>query len=422
MTSPILYCNPSSTVFLIDIPSSIELGQLASRKLLSSAPLQHPYPSIEPRSPKALAKFGDVSLLDLVLRKHLEIALGDLKEAYNRPFCLPRAVAAFDEEEHKRDVVKVRTKDKSETKRKRKRGGGATKVGQVLTPPNLQPNSNQVERFIYSNPHKHTTNLSHSEKRYNIPPHSTCILGSIPASIPLLLSSSLVKFNLILLDPPWPNRSAVRSKAYSTPNYIPSTGTSHSLHQSHHGLLGIHSLLSAIPMSALLATDGYIAIWVTNKATFRKMILGEGSLFQEWGVELVEEWIWLKVTEQGEPVTIIDGVWRQPWEVCLIGKKVGLDEERLREEFERVDSRREDMDKEGVKRRVIVGVPDLHSRKPCLKGLFEDVLGLGNGAKYEALEIFARTFTAGWWSWGDECLKFQEKGHWVDVDNTVAES
>ena len=67
-----------------------------------------------------------------------------------------------------------------------------------------------------------------------------------------------------------------------------------------------------------------------------------------------------------------------------------------------------------VKRRVIVGVPDLHSRKPNLKVLFEHLLGKRE-REFEALEIFARNPTAGWWSWGNEVLKFLMEEYWTEA-------
>ena len=161
-----------------------------------------------------------------------------------------------------------------------------------------------------------------------------------------------------------------------------------------------------------MAEGGLIGAWVTNKPAIREMILGTGDgtgggLFGEWGVRLVEEWVWVKVTVTGEPVLELGSVWRRPWEVLLVGRKAGKGEDGVMEEEGNRDG-----EEEGVKRRVVLAVPDLHSRKPCLKGLFEGAMGLKEG-EYEGLEIFARNLTKGWWSWGDEVLKFQADEHWV---------
>lgn len=55
----ILWQNEDHTVTLLDIPRSLELAQqfehLSERKLWSSLPLEQPYPSLEPKSRKALA-------------------------------------------------------------------------------------------------------------------------------------------------------------------------------------------------------------------------------------------------------------------------------------------------------------------------------------------------------------------------------
>ena len=125
-------------------------------------------------------------------------------------------------------------------------------------------------------------------------------------------------------------------------------------------------------------------------------MIGEGGLFDLWGASLVEEWIWVKVTERGDPICELDGLWRKPFEVLLVG---------------RGNSARRDG---GVKRRILVGVPDLHSRKPNLKKLFR---GLGLvGEEKGGLEVFARNLTDGWWGWGNEVLKFQGEDAWVYGD------
>lgn len=65
-----------------------------------------------------------------------------------------------------------------------------------------------------------------------------------------------------------------------------------------------------------------------------------------------------------------------------------------------------------MKNKVIVSVPDIHSRKPNLKRVFEEVLPRG----YTALEMFARNLTAGWWGWGDEVMKFQGGEYWAQEE------
>ena len=114
-----------------------------------------------------------------------------------------------------------------------------------------------------------------------------------------------------------------------------------------------------------------------------------------------EEWVWLKVTSNGEPVTELDGLWRKPYEVLLVGRK------RLGDETGRKNGAGEGRE---VKRRLLVAVPDLHSRKPNLRELIEPMMPDPRGCR--ALEVFARILTARWWAWGDECLKYNWTEFW----------
>jgi len=214
--------------------------------------------------------------------------------------------------------------------------------------------------------------------RARMPPLSIAINGDITSTLQTFTQSA-PRFNLIVMDPPWPNRSARRKSSYSIS----------------YSTAEIHALLCSIPITDHLAEDGLVAIWVTNKSAFHDLLLQEGGLFDEWGIDLVEELVWVKVTVNGETICALDSLWRKPYEILLVGRK----------------KESEGIRNGGVKRRVIVAVPDLHSRKPNLKVLFEKIIGT---EKYEALEIFARSLTAGWWAWGNEVLKFQTDEHWID--------
>ena len=146
-----------------------------------------------------------------------------------------------------------------------------------------------------------------------------------------------------------------------------------------------------------------MACWITNKASARADAL---ECFRIWGVTLIEEWVWLKVTAKGEPVYDVEGLWKKPFEVLLVGRK---DDDMVSEAGKSEGQRCEDG--EGVKLRLVVGVPDLHSRKPSLRTLMESLVC--KGENYRALEVFARNLTAGWLAWGDEVLKFNWEGHWT---------
>ncbi|KAI0424593.1 MT-A70-domain-containing protein [Xylaria sp. FL1042] len=207
-----------------------------------------------------------------------------------------------------------------------------------------------------------------------IPEKSHHLLGTIESERKAFIQDA-PQFDLIVLDPPWPSRSVKRK----SDNYA----IVHSTEEA-------QDLLAQIPVAAHLKRDGLVAVWITNKAAITELLTAPGGVLAQWGLEPVGEWIWLKVTSAGEPILDIESVWRKPWERLMIARKIGS----------RVSLPRN--------RRVILGVPDVHSRKPNLRGLFEDILP----KDYVGLEVFARNLTAGWWSWGNEVLFFQERHHW----------
>ncbi|KAL2156943.1 hypothetical protein VTH06DRAFT_1871, partial [Thermothelomyces fergusii] len=176
-----------------------------------------------------------------------------------------------------------------------------------------------------------------------------------------------------------------------------------------------------VPVASRLAPGGLVAVWVTNAARTADLLLGTagpaagggGGVFAEWGVEPVGEWVWLKITAAGEPVVPPGSAWRKPWERLLIARRkrtgAGTGAAGMEVEAEGGRGRRT----RPVAGKVIAAVPDVHSRKPNLRALFEEEL---LPERYEALEVFARNLTAGWWAWGDEVLLFQRRECWVEEE------
>lgn len=385
MPSCILYQNPSSDVLLLDIPCSIEQAQGAlSSRLISSLPLEQPYPGLEPKSEKARKNLGESTLDELLLEKHLELALVEASHGLlgsHGTWCLPRITR----NEH----------SQTPPAKRRKRSGQTTPPDRASHDPSVPRDGNPdnehvhlgnqlIDTIYYHNPNETCSNISVGHELAQIPPKSTVLQGDIASTLDTFTTTA-PRFNFIVLDPPWPNRSARRKKSYGIA----------------YGTNEVNFLLSSLPIQAHLADEGLVAVWVTNKSAFREMLLGDDGLFEQWGVSLVEEWIWLKVTSGGDPISPIDSKWRKPYEVLLIGRKAGPDGKTI--------------ESAEVKRRVLIGVPDLHSRKPNLSTLFEEFVGTKKGP-YEALEIFARNITAGWWGWGNEALKFQMCKHWEETD------
>lgn len=252
------------------------------------------------------------------------------------------------------------------------------------------------------------TSPNPSSFAFAIPPYSAFVLGDVTQTVPALRTTLRAlsprthgRADWLLLDPPWPNRSALRSRAYR-PQYSVEATT---------------RLLRRLDLDACIAPAGHVGVWVTNRASCRAAVL---RLFEEWNVELVEEWVLAKVTCGGEPVTVLGGTWRRPYEVLLIGRKPG-DAMAVVDSGLRSSSKAAAVDGvDQVRRRVLAAVPDLHSRKPCLKWLVERLLVRREG--YVGVEVFARHLVAGWLSWGNEVLKYNWLGYWRDVESNDDES
>lgn len=334
LSSSVLYRSPDNTTLILDLPRSLEESQVlpgqeqtASCRIYSSAALVAPYETPEPAdglgsdaaAPPAL------QIASLMTAEHMRSTLQFLSENYTGKYCLPRKIAP-----------------------------------EALEQP-VQSADGEEEAYV--------------------PANADYLHGSI-SSLKQSFSLRAPKFDLILMDPPWPSRSVRRKTArYKTAN----------------SLSGIRELLCDIPVPAHLKGDGLVAVWITNKPRIVDLLSAPGGILEEWGLEVVAEWTWLKVTASGEPMVHLDSAWRKPWEKLLVARRVGRGTPT------------------GLQPRTIVAVPDIHSRKPNLRALFQEVLGPG----YVGLEVFARGLTAGWWSWGDEVLKFQQPQHWYKRQEQV---
>ena len=441
--TPILYQNPSKTLTLLDIPTSIAQAQgtidhPGNDHIYASPPLQIPYPSTEPKSEKAkfnVLRMQQTSDADVGFPSaSLQQGLRDVAEHWGsgRDWCLPRKISPFipkgQSKKRKADNDKVlspQSRDpihastallpslKVESKERLDRLSSSAERGfrlsesgtsvQSIEEPLILSSNSKTKACTYSsmrtitnrlvhNPHFTPFFLQCSEVNYKIPPNAKFLLSKVGESMAPAFSMAALtmypgssatagpgQFDFVLLDPPWENRSVRRSAKYET------------VHDSDpmvilRAMLGQH-----------LAPSALVACWITNKASVRDVAL---ESFQAWNVRLVEEWAWLKTTVCGLPVNQIDGIWRKPYEVLLLGRK----------DINEVESSHQE-----VQRRVIAAVPDLHSRKPHLKTLIEPFLP----GTYRALEIFARNLTAEWWSWGDEVLKYNWEGHWsMHEENT----
>lgn len=515
--SAILYHNADNTIFLIDTPHSIALAQellssptckqdhdalqsqgvsaLLSREtrtkrkwLLSTSPLETPFPSTEPKSPVARAKVlerippSEQRFHRKFIQPLVESTLYALRAEYQThrsQWCLPRHVCDDDTRQMNMTTRPAGKQFNSAKKRRHENNGEGensvripTSCGSSLEAPPVILSSTAVNSFellselkdsIVKNVSSDTATLAitsfpggHIDLEYIIPPGATFVLCTIPLSQPkkgsptkpIALDHPISaiprhqKFNLLLFDPPWPNRSVRRSGHYPVNSY----SEIDILTQRLRDILRVHayhSNSSPVEDSAschethMQSRASLAAIWITNAEKARRTAY---EALISAGFRVAEEWVWVKTTVDGQPISAIDGLWRKPYEILVIGRadqggRIGALDVAvpiIRTETVAESTVHENdllgIDPASIRRRVIAAVPDLHSRKPNLKEVFERVFfmegdadarsGLGNSdariQSYSALEVFARNLTAGWWSCGNEVLKFNGRECWVD--------
>ncbi|PWY62918.1 MT-A70 family [Aspergillus eucalypticola CBS 122712] len=445
-------------------PASSTRGSYhGERTLLSSAPLREPYPTLtEPKTEAARARV--LERLPLAERQYhsgvieplVVEKLAELKGALENKFewCLPRSLIENDAPDSPEDPAQGEQIQFLGKKRKRQRSNttcscsclnpesGSIHSNRSPTrndPPlilapgentfasiselsnNLVQNTSiepatvkircQSTSTTEASNNNRTNTITNHYHSFHIPPSSHFLRCTIPISEPIHKSSSQPllpglpydqKFNLILLDPPWTNRSVRRSGHYQTQFYKGWDLLTERICGILRGYL--HFASGGGEEGAQLHGNSkgpVAAIWITNSAKARKTAY---EAIRGAGLEVCEEWVWCKVTMDGKPIVEVGGLWRKPYEVLVIGK---------------VPSSCGDGDGDGgIVRRVIAAVPDVHSRKPNLKELFERMFfssgEVGGCVPYAALEVFARNLTAGWWACGDDVLKFNSEEWWVD--------
>ncbi|CAH1242783.1 METTL4 [Branchiostoma lanceolatum] len=201
--------------------------------------------------------------------------------------------------------------------------------------------------------------------RYLLPPRSSFLLSDVTRMEPLVQGG--LKYHLIVLDPPWENKSVKRGKKYES--------------------LSPWQLFQ-LPIPSLAAPGCLVVTWVTNRQQHMRFV--RESLYPHWSVEPVAEWHWLKVTRAGEPVFPMDSPHKKPYETIMLGR------------FK--DQSEDPMEMSLPRHKVICSVPCvIHSRKPQL----DEVLHKYLPPSPICLELFARCLQPNWTSWGNEVIKFQ---------------
>ncbi|KAF9934518.1 Methyltransferase-like protein 4 [Linnemannia zychae] len=256
--------------------------------------------------------------------------------------------------------------------------------------------------------------FSTEQSPHYIMPSSSAFVASDFNSIQGLKPIAALRggFDIIVMDPPWQNASVDRMGHYET-----------------FDLYELFKIPIPDMLSPIMCNDhrdgtrrnkgGIVAVWITNRTKIRKVVVEK--LFPAWGLELVAQWYWLKITTHGEPVLSLDNKHRRPYESILIGKKKTVASSGPLEDV----AIPTDIFSTNIKRRLIVSVPSQHSRKPSIMDLLSEEYFKDNSpttskqeemaqntTKYvpNRLELFARTLEEGVLSWGNEPFKYQYCG------------
>ncbi|NXX52456.1 METL4 protein, partial [Scopus umbretta] len=170
-------------------------------------------------------------------------------------------------------------------------------------------------------------------QKYLVPPKSSFLLSDISCLQPLLNYKK--KYDVIVIDPPWENKSVKRSNRYS--------------HLS-------SWQIKQIPLPALAAPNCLVVTWVTNRQKHLRFVKDE--LYPHWSVKALAEWHWVKITRAGEFVLPLDSLHKKPYEVLVLGQVQGDIKEALRKSEDVLPI---------PEHKLIVSIPcSLHSHKPPL--------------------------------------------------------
>ncbi|OQR73928.1 methyltransferase protein 4-like [Tropilaelaps mercedesae] len=211
-------------------------------------------------------------------------------------------------------------------------------------------------------------------RQFLLPPRSLGLLRplSLTATADILeagrtLYGSGGLFNIIVMDPPWINKSVKRQRRYMT--------------------VDTDDCLSQVAIGDLLSESGILAVWYThNKSHYAQL----KAQLTRWNLRPAATWTWLKVTTNALPVCPLGRNFKKPYEHVLLATRDVSHMDHL----SRSDGT------------VAIAVPSaVHSHKPNLECLLEQ-FGI-HCKKLRCLELFARTLKSNWVSCGNEVLKLQ---------------
>ncbi|KAF3005646.1 hypothetical protein E8E13_003561 [Curvularia kusanoi] len=294
--SAILYQSADREITLIDIPLSIALAQGRTDTLLSTPPLQTPIQTKEEHQQKSsktkTAQWTDTTHHE-IYKPLISQALLDIKAHVSGSWCLPRKILPTDKKDAEKELehhFREWAAAHSEEANTLSPSLDFQAMMASLGAPDAQPVQNSVQWSMTTSPanttfsqpsttspwtpsfynasptHLHLS-LSHpttptTPHTFTLPPFSAYTLTNCdhPDTFrttfrALTLTHSLPRtFPLILLDPPWPNRSAKRKHAYEQIGGMPY----------------LKRLLLRMDIDEYLAPGGIVGVWITNKVGVRE--------------------------------------------------------------------------------------------------------------------------------------------------------
>ncbi|WZZ58074.1 methyltransferase-like protein 2 [Brassica napus] len=237
----------------------------------------------------------------------------------------------------------------------------------------------RVFNNLVANETEEEVDAEFSNRRYIMPRKSCFYMSDLLHLRNLVPAKHEDGFNLIVIDPPWENASAHQKSKYPTlPNRY----------------------FLSLPIKQLTHAEGaLVALWVTNREKLLNFV--EKELFPAWGVKYVATMYWLKVKPDGTMICDLDLVHHKPYEYLILGYRfTELAESKHRSDFELLD-----------KNKIIISIPGDFSRKPPIGEILKKHVPGSQPAR--CLELFAREMAAGWTSWGNEPLRFQDSRYFL---------
>ncbi|GFU31641.1 n(6)-adenine-specific methyltransferase METTL4 [Nephila pilipes] len=218
----------------------------------------------------------------------------------------------------------------------------------------------------YYNRNNESTIVIFGSEKYVLPAKSSFHLCDINN----IMNLKGTKYDLIVLDPPWENKSVRRNKKYKT--------------------LDCDSLIN-LPIETICNPGCLIVVWVTNNQ--RQLNFVKEKLFPKWKVVNHVMWHWFKITLGGHFIHSGDWHHKKPYENLLLGY--------VSSDFENKNFVTE---VEIEPHKVILCVPSsIHSHKPPLTEILKPYIS----ENANCLEIFARYLLPKWTSLGNEVVKLQ---------------